>query len=199
MKKLNNSFDKKEKIISEYNKTSHFYDYRYGEIQREKYELILPYFDLHNNIILDAGCGTGLIVEYFMELLRMKDNINYNYVGVDISWNMLKIFQLKLKTMNLRKNYNLILSDIENLPFRKDIFDLIFSYTSLQNLPNIENGIKCLCNVGKNYAKISLSILRKTIEIDNILKLLKQWIKITKKIDEEKVEDIIISGEIFKN
>ena len=198
MKTLNNRFDKKEKIIKEYNKTSQFYDNRYGEIQKGKFRFILQSFNLFNKIILDAGCGTGLIIEYITGSLKQKDKTWYLYVGIDISWNMLKIFKSKINSLDLKKNHNLILSDIENIPLRKDKFDLIFSFTSLQNLPNIEKGTKYLWNVGKNSARINLSILKKNIKINDILKNLKQKIKISKIIDDKNLEDIIIFGEIIK-
>ena len=101
-----------------------------------------------------------------------------NYIAVDISWNMLLKFKSKIISPNYSKNPpNLILSDIEYLPFRDNIFYSIFSLTSFQNLPYIKNGIKESFRVSKNNADFKFSILKKELELKSLLKILKPKIK----------------------
>ena len=93
---------------------------------------------------MDAGCGTGLLLEYFLNHFQHIKELNYAYVGVDISWNMLIKFKSKREKLDKIKKLkiNLLLADMEHQPFRDKTFDTIFSVTSLQNLPNITIGIE---------------------------------------------------------
>ncbi len=66
--------------------------------------------------ILDIGCGTGNLL-YLLE----KENKDLSLYGIDISKNMLNIAKTKLKKSNL------ILSSAENIDFKDDSFDIVFS------------------------------------------------------------------------
>ena len=125
MKPLNEESDKKKIIIEKYNSTSNFYDDRYRKIQNEKYMLQLKELNFKDKTLLDAGCGTGLLLEYVSNLKRNNLNRELRYVGLDISWKMLKHFYNKTKKIKNKINSNLILGDIENLPFRDDKFNVI--------------------------------------------------------------------------
>ncbi len=63
--------------------------------------------------ILDLGCGTGFIGEFLERKL----------IGLDISKSMLEIA--------MSKGYITIQGDIENLPFKKESFDVVLSNFSL--------------------------------------------------------------------
>ncbi|MFX1418694.1 MAG: class I SAM-dependent methyltransferase, partial [Promethearchaeota archaeon] len=151
-------------------------------------------------IILDLGSGTGLFYEYYRKTIFDKKKIKSRYIALDISWNMLLEFKSKILYSNYNLHVpNLILSDIEYLPFRDNTFNSIFSLTSFQNLPTIEKGIKEMFRVSKNNTDFKLSILKKKLELKSLLKFLKSWIKdpiITRK---DSLEDIIIQCEIIKN
>ncbi|MFW9827893.1 MAG: methyltransferase domain-containing protein [Candidatus Thorarchaeota archaeon] len=192
-------YNKKKKIIEKYNSTSDFYDKRYKAIQEEKYEIALKNYKDNKNHLLDLGCGTGLLFEYFINSNLEKEIIKNNYIGVDISWNML----LKFKSKSSKSEYteyspNLILADIEHLPFRKNIFYSIFSFTSFQNLPDTKIGIKELLLVSKNNAYFKFSILKKNLELDSLLRILKTNLKEVSILQKQNLEDVIIQGRIFK-
>jgi ubiquinone/menaquinone biosynthesis C-methylase UbiE len=192
--------NKKKKIIEKYNSTSHFYDKRYSRIQEEKYKIVLNNYGEIRRSVLDLGCGTGLFFEYLTKYLRHTDDLKYNYIGVDISWNMLKEFKLKM-VKNDYFNYapNLILSDIDFLPFRNSIFFSIFALTSFQNLPHTRNAIKESFRVSKNKALINFSILKKNLDLNSALSLFENKIKELKIIKNEKIEDILIQGTLLKD
>jgi len=198
LKNLNKTIGKKKKIISNYNKTASFYDNRYREIQEQKYKIILKNYQFKSKLILDAGCGTGLFIEFIIALTNQKDFIPFIYVGTDISLNMLDRFRIKLQRLKLKYEFNLILSDIENLPFRENVFQCIFSLTSFQNLPNIDEGVRNLYRVGKNNADLNLSILKKNCNLIELMKSLKPLVKNLKTNNKENLEDIIIHGKILK-
>ncbi len=191
--RYNSISDKKKEIIKKYDSTSHFYDKRYLKIQCEKFDIILNDYNLSKKIILDAGCGTGLLLKHMLNSCNSTRRTRFYYIGTDISWNMLMEFRLKMKN-NDKASYNLILSDLENLPLRDQTFHSIFSLTSLQNLPNINDGIKELFRVLKNNAVINLSILKKNLKLDDLINVIKPLLKNLKVISENSIEDVFIQG-----
>jgi len=197
MTKITNSFKKKQEIIKNYNLTSHFYDQRYSQIQTEKFEILLNNLELNQKKILDAGCGTGLLLE-FINSLKQNSIVNYHYIGMDITLNMLKEFQSKPLTKKIQGKVNLILADIESLPFRENIVDIIFSITSFQNLPNLTRGLKETLRVGQDKGDVRFSILKKKLKIEQLISLLKSLYSDLKLIQDEFLEDIIFIGKILK-
>ena len=92
----------------------------------------------------------------------------------------------------------LVLSDLENLPFREDVFHALFSLTSLQNLPNIINGINESFRVTKDNGDVKFSILKKKLDLDEILSHIKLQVKNLKIIENDDLEDIILSFNLRK-
>lgn len=195
---LTSGTNKKSKIISKYNSSSPFYDNRYRKIQERKYQIILNNYDLNEKFILDLGCGTGLLFTYFINLKNeQKDNF-YFYVAIDISWKMLLEFKSKLNKFKA-KNKFLVLADIDNLPFRENMFNTIFSFTSFQNLPNINKGVKESIRVSRDNADFKFSILKKKLDLEMLVDFLKPLTKIENIIKRDNLEDIIILGKILKD
>ena len=195
--------DKKREIITKYNASSHFYDKRYSQIQNEKYDIIIQNFVLNYKIILDAGCGTGLLFEFIEYSLkkRIQKIEFFRFVGIDISWNMLKIFSKKIKDMDkigIKKKINLILSDLENLPFRDGVFSSVIATTALQNLPTVHKGIKELIRVARNLADFNITILKKNIDIGELkMKIIPKLNNLVIENPAD-IEDVIIQGNVNK-
>ena len=148
--------------------------------------------------ILDVGCGTGLLVEFILNTDVNKRNLKCNFVAIDISWNMLLEFKSKLFRLKDKANISLMLSDIENLPFRDNLFNLIFSFTSFQNLPGTYEGIQELFRVALINSDLKFSILKKKLDLGALIDFLKPNVKDLEIINEEFLEDIIIQGIISK-
>ncbi len=196
------NLDKKKQIISKYNSTSKIYDKRYLKIQYEKFEILLKDFRLDEKIILDAGCGTGLLFEYLIKVLIQEKYLVFSYIAVDISWKMINRFYSKLKNFKnntLHQQIHLIISDIENLPLRNNVFHSIFAPTSLQNLPSMQKGIQEIISAAKNQADFKLTILKKKLDIEKLNKYLEPKIKNLEFINIINIEDIIIQGFVNKN
>lgn len=198
LKPLNKDLDKKKNIIEKYNSTSSFYDNRYSKIQKEKYKILFRNCNLNYKTILDAGCGTGLLIEYVYDLNIDNIKKKVKYIGIDISWKMLMNFCNKSKKKD-NEEINLILGDVENLPLRPDSFNLIFSITSLQNLLVIKKGLGELIRVGKKDSLLKLSILRKQLQIDDLVAYLKTHTMDLKTEFLENIEDVIIQGILNKH
>ncbi|MEM3504085.1 MAG: methyltransferase domain-containing protein, partial [Nitrososphaeria archaeon] len=82
--KLSDISEWKISSMEHYNALAKGYDELYGNEQQRKIDFILKEFDLKDkNIILDIGCGTGLLLE------KIYDK-NKVFVEVDISEKMLK-------------------------------------------------------------------------------------------------------------
>ena len=187
--------DKKKSIIDKYNSSSQFYDTRYNLIQREKFEFVLNQFKFSKKLVLDAGCGTGLLYDF---ISINKSKTSAKYVSLDISWGML--IEMKNKQRLLEKKVFIlpILSDIEHIPIRNNVFDAILSFTSFQNLSEVEQGFTELVRVAKPGAEIILSILKKDPRINSFISFIKPYFSDFRKLNNKKLEDIIIHGKLSK-
>jgi len=190
--------NKKKEIIDNYDASADFYDKRYRAIQEEKYDIVLNNYDLNEKTILDIGCGTGLLIEYIFNSKDHPRVLKCKFIAVDISWNMLLQFKLKLFKLKNKTEILLLLADMENLPFRDNSFNLIFSLTSFQNLPNILNGIRESLRVASNKSDFKFSILRKKLELNPLLELLTPFVEDLEVINKDYIEDIIIQGTVKK-
>jgi len=199
LKPLNEESDKKKIIIEKYNSTSSVYDDRYSKIQNEKYSLQFKNIDFQHTTLLDAGCGTGLLFEYICNLSYKNLDNDLRYVGLDISWKMLMQFYNKMKKIKCRRNKSLVLGDIENLPFREESFNLIFSITSLQNLQDLKKGLKELIRVGRENTALNLSILRNQLNLKEVVTYLNSHTINLKTEIVEDVEDVLIQGSLMKD
>ena len=111
-------------------------------------------------------------------MILQREEIKLHYVGVDISLNMILEFKSKSFSSKFGDNTpNLILSDIDYLPFRDNIFSSILALTSFQNLPHTKEAIKESFRVGKNNAELKFSILRKNLDLNSVLSSFKADIK----------------------
>jgi malonyl-CoA O-methyltransferase len=159
---------KKERIKQDYNKTAFIYNSRYREIQFNKYKTILfsPYIAINSDYkILDLGCGTGLLFEFL-------DRKNLNLIGIDISNEMLKISKAPK-----------ILGDIENLPFKTNSFNLVLSFTVIQNLPTVNKVLKEANRVLKSNGVLAFTILRKKFPSKLLKELAENNFSVLERID----------------
>lgn len=74
------------------------------------------------NKVLDVGCGNGRLVKLF-------DNVNIEYTGVDNNEELLKIAKSNFSSSEFLKG------DILNLPFNDNSFDVIFCIAVFHHLP----------------------------------------------------------------
>jgi SAM-dependent methyltransferase len=88
-----------------------------------------------NKLVLDIGTGTGRIARSLLKL-------NNEVVGIDISFDRLKLAQEKArKEPALKKtNYHVVMADGQHLPFIDTAFDSVLSIRTLKYLKNPNQG-----------------------------------------------------------
>jgi ubiquinone/menaquinone biosynthesis C-methylase UbiE len=153
--------DKKE-VENYYNTTASSYDSLHAQEQQAKYAEALRKLEggKLKGVILDAGCGTGLL---FNQLKGFE-----NLISVDLSGGMLNIAKRRAEG---KANVHLIRCDVERLPFRGMVFDACFFFTVAQNLPNPLEAFKELGRVSRREAAMALTLMDGTAEVGDVLKL----------------------------
>jgi ubiquinone/menaquinone biosynthesis C-methylase UbiE len=150
-------WDHKRKIMRRYNLTARLYDMRYNDEQEAKYKASLETVRLASgNLVLDVGCGTGAFFKH--AAFGVKE-----VVGVDISRELL--FSAKVEAKGLG-NVHLVLADVDNLPFRGAVFDLVFMFTVLQNVPKPVETLKEVRQVLARGGSIVVTGLKGAFSLD---------------------------------
>jgi len=124
-------------------KQKEFYDKRYFSLKRALHvmnslplvfynkKLVEIILDVPNNsnvnCVLEVGCGQGTDAILISKIVR-------HVVAVDISHMALKIAKILLKRKTNCKNVSFIVCDAEHLPFRKNIFNIVYSKDILHHV-----------------------------------------------------------------
>lgn len=140
-------WERKRELKDRYDSTAEFYDRRYREIQKRKFQALRSHLREAGRV-LDVGCGTGLFLDEISEPGR-------SVVGVDFSADMLE---------EARENSTdayLVSADADNLPFRDKSFDAVISLTLLQNMPEPRRTIREMARVVEPGGKIIATGLKK--------------------------------------
>ncbi len=128
-----NNWSKKRSVMRRYNLTAQIYDERYREEQDAKYKAALEGLRIKSNsVVLDVGCGTGLFFNSVADLAEMV-------VGADVSRELLLLAKKQGRDSG---NILLVLADADHLPFKQQVFDFVFAFTVLQNMPKPEETLK---------------------------------------------------------
>jgi ubiquinone/menaquinone biosynthesis C-methylase UbiE len=93
--------------------------------------------------VLDIGCGTGLLS------LKFLGKINCTITAIDSSAQMLKIFQEKIKTLNLGDKIKCAEYSAENMKFESDQFDIVAATVALHHVKEKEPVIRQVHNLLK--------------------------------------------------
>ena len=158
------------------------YDMRYTEEQRLKYESMLTEVKIRpDDVVLDNGCGTGLLFEYVTTYM----------VGLDVSVKLLSKARDRANDM-----VQLINGDSENLPFRPRVFNSVMSFTVLQNASNRERMLREMDSARRGDGGLVVSTLKKALSKQEFIELfIKSNLKIKKVVDTEDINDWMIISE----
>jgi ubiquinone/menaquinone biosynthesis C-methylase UbiE len=128
------------------------YDARYAEEQSAKINAALKTAKVVcDAVVLDAGCGTGLLFEHIANRAGW-------IVGLDFSRRTLQKAKARAKDCS---NVDLILADADQAPFRDCLFDNVFAFTLLQNVPNPAKTLAELDRMAKNGAVVVVTGMKK--------------------------------------
>ena len=159
-----NEWDKKCALMHRYDLTANIYDMRYAEEQTAKIEAALDGLKIEKqSLILDAGCGTGLLFGYVADKAETT-------VGLDISRKIL--LQAKKRAENFR-NVNLILADADDMPLKENIFSHVFAVTLIQNMPKPAKTLNEIGRVAKDDAVIVVTGMKKAFALEEFEELLR--------------------------
>ena len=158
------------------------YDMRYTEEQRLKYESMLAEIRVRpDDVILDNGCGTGLLFEYVTAYM----------VGLDVSVKLLSKARDRAKDM-----VQLVNGDSENLPFRPHVFHSVMSFTVLQNASSPGGMLREMDSARRGDGVLVVSTLKKALSKQELIELfIKSNLKIKKVVDTENINDWMIISE----
>lgn len=149
--------------MQRYDVTAQIYDLRYAEEQTAKIKAALKHLKAKGCVVLDAGCGTGILFNHVAGKARMT-------VGLDFSKRTL------LKAMERAKNHagvNLVRADADNMPLRDKVFDMVFAMTLIQNAPGPTETLKEIRRVAKDNALIVITGLKRVFSRSTLEHLLK--------------------------
>jgi ubiquinone/menaquinone biosynthesis C-methylase UbiE len=99
-------------------------------------------------LILDAGCGTGI---FTLDILSHGSQV----VGLDISLPMLMRAREKLRGYP----FQMVLGDLLKLPFQENIFDKVVSVTALEFIEDAKGAVKELFRVTKKRGCVVVATL----------------------------------------
>ena len=88
-----------------------------------------------NSLIADIGCGTG------GQTMILGQNAPGKITGIDLSSEYIKKLNKNAEQLNLQNKVKGIVGSMDNLPFRKEEFDLIWSEGAIYNI-GFERGLK---------------------------------------------------------
>ena len=102
----------------------------------------------HGEVILDAGCGTGI---FTLDLLKVGSRV----IGLDLSLPML----LRAKEKAGGCPFEVVVGDMLTLPFPEDAFDKVVSITSLEFIEDGRAAIDELFRVTKRGGCVVVATL----------------------------------------
>ncbi len=173
MKELDSRIIQRKYVKEAFDKIASTYD-RGRRTWYELIEIFRKYVSSNNGFIGDFGCGTGRNT-----VVLAVDN---DVVGLDISWNMIKI--LKKKSYRVKRSHKIypIVASMNMLPFRDNVFKAVTMFAALHNIPYIENRRKVLSEVWrvcKNNGVLLITVWR-LLYPKNLLRSLIHWIRYNK-------------------
>ncbi len=87
-----------------------------------------------DSIIADLGCGTG------GQTIVLAEHTSAKIVGLDLFPRFIEIFNLNVRKRNLQNKVNGIVGSMDDLPFRDEELDLLWSEGAIYNI-GFERGI----------------------------------------------------------
>ena len=129
------------------------YNQLYSQEQLTKLQTALdksPFF--LSGSVLDVGCGTGISSDFWFDMCKC------DVTGIDPSEGLLAQYKSNKST--------LLQGFAEKLPFTDNQFDVVVSFSAIQNFDDILTGLQEIRRVGKG--KFILSVMSRGKNADEI-------------------------------
>jgi 2-polyprenyl-3-methyl-5-hydroxy-6-metoxy-1,4-benzoquinol methylase len=132
--------------------------------------------------VLELGIGEG---DDFFRLIDIakQEHLKINFIGIDKDKNNIDFVNYRQKARREREDVWVILSDINNLPFTKNIFDIIICSEVIEHLSQPSMIIRNMLKLLKNKGLLLISTPNKDNFIEKIFKILNRGKKEQKKIN----------------
>ena len=154
---------RKRRIMRRYDLTASIYDMRYEAEQTAKIEAALKNDTIKaSGLVLDVGCGTGLL---FQHVAKKSEGV----IGLDISKKTLTNAKKRAKEF---RNVHLVLADADLMPFSDGLFDGVYAFTVIQNMPNPDDTLAEMRNVARVGSTVVVTGLKKCFSRDAFISLL---------------------------
>lgn len=192
-------FTTMKKIEGLYTEKASFYDRFFVDILGYKNGLKI-FFENYNYLkdnfkILDAGCGTGLLIRVLTGIAKKEKFKDIEYHGFDLTQAMLDLFKQWIpkgygQTIMLQKADVLLLD--EQLPKDWKNYDLIVSSAMLEYIPKpkISQAIRNVKSLLKEDGTILIFITRKNLIMRLLIKI---WWK-ANMYDKNEIKHVLIEA-----
>lgn len=122
-----------DNIAPKYDFLNHFLSLGIDKVWRKKAVRLLDKYNPGR--ILDVATGTG---DFAIQTAKIKPQ---EIVGFDLSEQMIRVGQEKVKKLNLDSLISFQKGDSENMPFENESFDAITVAFGVRNFENLEKGL----------------------------------------------------------
>jgi SAM-dependent methyltransferase len=127
------------------------YDWLREEDEKEFFTITdLEKSDLHDKLLLDAGCGGGRFLRFLASYCKEVVGLDYS-IAVERAQELTKDCD----------NVHLMQCDINNHPFRKETFDVVISHGVLHHTPDTYRSFSQLPPVVKPGGSMYIAVFRK--------------------------------------
>lgn len=104
--------------------------------------------------LLEVGCGIGTDGSQFSKNYAL-------YTGIDLNPNSVYLAKKRFEIFGLDGNF--CIADAENLPFKDNIFDVIYSMGVLHHTPNIHSAINDIHRILKKRGELIIMLYHKNV------------------------------------
>jgi SAM-dependent methyltransferase len=152
------------------NESSHFY---YVSLHSIVISLINKFSNIKNPTILDAGCGTGLLVKKLSKIGKAT--------GIDLSKDAISFAK--------KRNTKVQIGSVTDIPFNKNTFDIVTSMDVI-NLTEVTNDKKALAEIYRVLKPGGILILRASA-IPWLSSGHDKWVHIKKRYNKNELENLL--------
>ncbi|MHA1910692.1 MAG: class I SAM-dependent methyltransferase [Candidatus Kariarchaeaceae archaeon] len=148
--------DKKRLMRSKYSAGAQAYWRRYQHIQEEKYKQLIAKLVFHGKtLLLDLGAGPAVFKKYVKQHTSAS---SFRYFALDLS-------RALLQKHSSSVDGELIVGDMEHLPFKSSCSKLTISISSIMNCSSPPLAWSEILRVTASDGSIALSTLEKTMNV----------------------------------